>query len=506
MTLSWYLLFVWAWAPLATVTADHDISRVCKALARTLPDFVAFPDTPAYEAHNAYWSARQSELRPACFVAPISAQDVARAVRVLTKRGARFTVKAGGHTAFDGGSNIDAPGVTLDLAGLDGISVSADRRTVSVGAGNRWINVSEVLDPLGLAVVGGRVSTVGVSGLTLGGGISYFSGMWGWACDNVRNYEVVLASGELVNASPTVNADLFWALRGGGGSNFGIVTRFDLVSFEQGELWASTLVYPGTVTETLIPLVHDLLVRELPAVPAAHTFFVMAYVAALGGYLTLSDQFHARYSDILHPPAVFAPFHNITLPKLFVYTRLSTVSRLSLDIEQPGGMRQAWWETTVAATETPDLLLDIFSMWQDFVERLLETAAADDFTVTPFLIFHPISLNVLDAMQVNGGNALGLEPEDGPIMIVQMNVLWTSAALDDTIQDGLRDLVASVETLAASRGARPKNGYIYMNYADKSQDVYAGYGEENLARLRSVARRYDPEGQFRRLWRGYFKL
>ncbi|KAK3297312.1 uncharacterized protein B0H64DRAFT_391891 [Chaetomium fimeti] len=503
MTQLWPVLL--ALALPAAATSNYDCSTICQTLASALPNLVTFPNSTAYAIHNNYWSARQSDVHPACFVAPRTAQDVATAVQLLTAHDAPFSVKAGGHTAFEGGSNIPA-GVTLTLVHLDAVAVSADRQTVSVGAGNRWINVSEALDPLGLAVVAGRSSTVGVSGLTLGGGISYFSGMRGWACDNVRNYEVVLASGDVVNASPAENEDLYWALRGGGGSNFGIVTRFDLVSFEQGDLWASSNVYPGAANRTLIPMMHELLVKGLPDDPAAHTYFVMTHTAELGGYAVLSDEFHATHSDVASPPAVFAPFFDPALPTLAINTRVSNISRLSRDIEQANGLRQTWWDTTVAATATPDLLLDIVPLWEENIAPLLAAAAADNSTISPYLIYHPISSNILEAMQVNGGNALGLKPEDGPLMIVQLNLAWTSAAMDELVETSSKELIEKVNALAASRGASSKNGYVYMNYAGKTQDVYAGYGKQNVAKLRRVAKKYDPREKFGELWQGYFKL
>lgn len=464
------------------------------------------PSSPNYTTHLNYWSARQSALHPACFITPLTTQDVAATIRLLTTHNAPFSVKGGGHTAFAGGSNVGGGGVTIDLRGLDGIAVSDDRGTVTVGAGNRWINVSEVLDPLGLAVVGGRSATVGVSGLALGGGISYFSERRGWACDNVRRYEVVLASGEVVDASAEVNGDLYWALRGGGGSNFGVVTEFDLVSFEQGDLWASSRVYPGAMNTTLIPVMHELLVKGLAADPEAHTYFVMAYADQLGGFVVLSDEFHATHSDVATPPAVFAGFHDAALPTLSTNTRISNVSRLSRDIEQASGLRQTWWVTSVAATATPDLLVDIVPLWEKYMARLLAAAAADNSTVSPYLIYHPISSNILEAMQVNGGNALGLKPEDGPVMLVQLPVTWTSAAMDKLVETSSKELIDEVNALAASRGANSKNGYIYMNYAGKTEDVYAGYGKESHAKLKRVAEKYDPRGKFRDLWKGYFKL
>jgi FAD/FMN-containing dehydrogenase len=103
----------------------------------------------------------------------------------------QFAVKSGGHAAFSGASNIDG-GLTIDLLNLNEVVVSADQTQTAVGAGNRWVDVYSVLDARNLSVIGGRVADIGVGGLTLGGGISFFSARYGWACDNVIAYEVCL--------------------------------------------------------------------------------------------------------------------------------------------------------------------------------------------------------------------------------------------------------------------------------------------------------------------------
>ncbi|KAK4185160.1 hypothetical protein QBC35DRAFT_439900 [Podospora australis] len=491
--MSWVLLL----GAMLPAIAAAKCGNVCETLELALPGLVTFPNTTLYALENSYWSARQSEARPSCFVTPRSAKDVATAMQVLVSKNAPFTVKSGGHTAFEGGSNIDQ-GVTVDLLYLTDISVSTDRQTVSVGAGNRWVQVSEVLDPLGLAVVGGRASTVGVSGLILGGGISYFSGRRGWACDNVRNFEVVTVTGAIVNASPDSNQDLYWALRGGGGSNFGIVTRFDLVSFEQGDLWASSLVYPGAMNQTLIPILQDLIVNGLPADPGAHTYFVMAYVPTFGGFIVLSDQFHDNPVDSV--PEIFKPFHEIPVV-LANNTRHANVSQLSRDIAGDSGLRQTWAATSVLATSA-QLLLDFVPLYEAHVARLL--AAAGQSLVIPYFIYQPISVNILQAMQVNGGNALGISPEDGPLVIVQLSVSWVDASLDDVVLSSRDRLLAEVNALAEERGL--KKGFVYMNYAGENQDVQGSYGPANAARLREIAQKWDPRGKLKNLWKGYFKV
>ncbi|KAK3374237.1 hypothetical protein B0T24DRAFT_290224 [Lasiosphaeria ovina] len=494
----WGALWVLALSWTGSCTKTVDGAHACNALAAALPGLVTFPNSSLFATENTYWSLRQEAVTPDCFVAPKTTGDVAKAVKLLTSLPSPFTVKGGGHTAFAGASNIEN-GVTIDMFHLNQITVAVDRKTVSVGPGARWINVSTALDPLGLAVVGGRDPNVGVSGLTLGGGISFFSGIHGLVCDNVRRYEVVLASGKMVEASPTANANLYWALRGGTGSNFGIVTRFDLASFEQGDLWSAELIYPGALNATLIPLFQNLTVNGLPADPQAHTYFVQTYIPALGGYIVLTDQYRATPLPGAAVPPVFQPLHAV--PALITQQKVANVSTTSRGIEEAYGERHTWWNTAVSAASA-QLLVDLVPLYEAHVQRLL--AAANGTAITPFFIFQPLPVNVLRAMQANGGNALGLYPADGPLVIVQLAVTWENAAIDSAVEASCQKLIGQVKALAASR--KLDRGFIYVNYAGKSQDVFRGYGAANLARLKRVAKTVDPQGLLQRLWKGYFKL
>lgn len=149
-----------------------------------------FPESLTYDYQESrYWSQQQASVHPTCRVAPTSAVDVSVTLVALETQQCQFAVKSGGHGAFTGASNIET-GITIDLLNLNEVVVSEDKTEVFVGAGNRWYDVYSKLDPIGISVVGGRVADIGVGGLTLGGGISFFSGRYGWACDNVNNYEV----------------------------------------------------------------------------------------------------------------------------------------------------------------------------------------------------------------------------------------------------------------------------------------------------------------------------
>jgi FAD/FMN-containing dehydrogenase len=159
------------------------------------------------------------------------------------------------------GASNSPGGVTIDLANLNSINVNTDASTVSVGPAATWDAVFAKLDPLGFSVTGGRVGGVGVGGLTLGGGLSHFGPRYGWTCDTVTSFEIVLADGSIVKADKTTNADLFRGLRGGS-NNFGVVTRIDLKIFEQGPVWAATIYSPLATIDDQIKIFARLVAPE----------------------------------------------------------------------------------------------------------------------------------------------------------------------------------------------------------------------------------------------------
>ncbi|KAF2992893.1 hypothetical protein E8E14_000003, partial [Neopestalotiopsis sp. 37M] len=220
----------------------------CLALSSALDGLVSYPGNTTYTSSlGSYFSLLETAVQPACILSPRTAQDVSTAVRILAAT--KFAVRSGGHASFAGAANIE-DGVTIDLSGLANITLSlaagqgtyADpQQIVSVGVGSTWGAVYAYLDPVQLSTVGARVAGVGIGGLALGGGISYFGPRFGWACDSVTNFEVVLANGTIINANEDENQDLLWALRGGQ-NNFGIVTRVDLQTFAQGDFWGGQVI------------------------------------------------------------------------------------------------------------------------------------------------------------------------------------------------------------------------------------------------------------------------
>jgi FAD/FMN-containing dehydrogenase len=202
-----------------------------------VPDLVDFgnaldgelfsPDSAGYEAVRRPVNAAYREVRPRLVVLCRSVSDVARAVVFAATAGDRVALRGGGH-CFAGRSSTD--GIVLDLSGFDGIRM-ADDRVATIGSGARLAQVYAALHTYGRTLPAGCGPTVGITGLTLGGGIGLLGREHGLTCDRLVGAQVVLADGRVVDCDHDREPDLFWGLRGAGGGQFGVVTslRFDTV-------------------------------------------------------------------------------------------------------------------------------------------------------------------------------------------------------------------------------------------------------------------------------------
>lgn len=408
----------------------------CLALASSLGDAkLAYPDNPAYDASlGSYHSAQQAGIRPACIISPQTTQDVSEAVKILAKHTpdgiCKFAIRSGGHTSCAGGSNI-AGGVTLDLRGLNSINVVDGGKTVQVGSGALWGAVYRKLDPLGRSVAGGRVAGVGVAGLTLGGGISHLSPQHGWTCDTVRNFEVVLGDGSIVNANDEENKDLFFALRGGGNS-FGIVTRADLETHEQGLLWHASLLCDSSALESNI--------KEFVRLSTGNNYdenasFMLSF--AYIGSMRLSAIVNTLiYVDAVENP----PFYQklMELPALQVRKGLKDMTTLSIETEAmvAKGARLLYRTQTVISTE--DVLHAAHRLWNEAASAVRDVAG-----ISWVLCFDPLPPSFYAPHATS--NAMGLTGRDGnTLLVLQLDVRWSEAADDGLVESTAKWLFDNV--------------------------------------------------------------
>ena len=198
------------------------------------------PDDSDYDEARSLFNA-MIDKRPALIARCATAGDVAKAVAFAREHGLPIAIRGGAHNGAGLGSVDD--GVVIDLSLMRDVEVDPDARTVRVGGGCTWGEVDAATNEHGLATPSGIISTTGVGGLTLGGGLGHLTRKCGLAIDNLLEAEVVLANGEQVRASADENPDLYWALRGGGG-NFGVVTSFLFRLHEVGTVIAGPTFWP----------------------------------------------------------------------------------------------------------------------------------------------------------------------------------------------------------------------------------------------------------------------
>ncbi len=244
-----------------------------RAARLELPDFqgeLIGPEDRDYEQARAVFNA-MIDRRPGLIARCATVEDVSAAIRFAREHGLPLAVRGGGHNGAGLGT-CDA-GVVVDLSLFKQIQLDAQARTVRVGGGCTWGEVDRATGEHGLATPSGIISTTGVGGLTLGGGLGHLTRRFGLTIDNLLEAQVVLASGERVRAAADEHPDLFWALRGGGG-NFGTVTSFLFRVHEVGTIFGGPTVWPVEDAAEVMSVYRDFLPaapRELNGFFAFHT-------------------------------------------------------------------------------------------------------------------------------------------------------------------------------------------------------------------------------------------
>lgn len=286
---------------LGTFDLTSGAACACKKLSTLYPSQSISPNSSNYTAQSSYYWDIRADLSPACIFMPDTADQVATAVKVFVKCDAQFAVRGGGHMNFPGSNNIDG-GVLLAFNNMVDYKVNDD--TIEVQPGMTWYDVYSALDPYGRAAIGGRLKTIGVPGLTLIGGVSYFINKYGFAMDNVVNYDVVLGNGTQVTANSTSNPDLFWALKGGA-SNFGIVTKFTLKTYSMPHISTTIQVFNESTAYDFTKAVCDWATGNSESPVAAGSVITTTYNTTTK---VLEPMILGVQEGISNPPSEFANF------------------------------------------------------------------------------------------------------------------------------------------------------------------------------------------------------
>jgi len=319
--------------------------------------------------------------------------------------------------------------------------------------------------------------------------------MYGLACDNVISYELVTASGLIINVSQKSFPDLYWALRGGG-NNFGIVTKFNVNALPRAPtMWGGMRTYLSTESDALIKAYYNLGMNAKKD-GKAHQILSFGWGGAELGEVA---QVELEYADPITDAPVLAEYNSIK-GAIADATGINTLANLTAILEGPAsgaGLRQAFWTwTTKLDVEMATVTKDIF------FEEITDVLDAAD--LLPAVSLQVLTEPIIEQGATKGGNALGLDPKEGPLMLALVAMKWSNSADDDRLQK----FAARVKDrcVAAAKAKGKATDYLYMNYASPWQDPVAGYGPANQAKLKAISKKYDPTGVFEVLQPGYFKL
>ncbi|KAI9829300.1 MAG: hypothetical protein M1826_005764 [Phylliscum demangeonii] len=494
-------------------------TKLSKSLASALPDSVIFPHHPAFkQLTNFYWAQQEREVIPACVVRPCDVQQLCTAVTLIKREydeGGKptgeesaqglFAIRSGGHSPIPGAASVKG-GVVIDLSLFCEVTPSQDGSSVVIGTGATWMDVSKVLDEKGLAVAGGRNSAVGVGGLTLGGGLSFFSSRFGMVCSNIISYEIVLASGSVTTASASTNSDLWRALKGGS-NNFGIVTRFTAVSFPSTKIWSGFLYMPASHATKVLAAFYEFVNRADSDDPctaydkyAAGPLACFTYLHILGVQAISVNLVYTKLPENEKKwPICWKTSSFGSLWRFWSTCKVRTLTSATdemVDLNPPG-KRQVLATTTIK--NDPATLAAAHAAYRDAITSIRRVNVKG---LSWTLVLQPLLPSWL---RKGDPNPLGLQ--DGnqePLVLVNFTVNWVEGQDDEFVKTTTRCAIEQIDAVAAANNTG--HPYRYLNYCAEWQRPFAGYGVENWRFLKEVSGSYDPEGLFQKGCVGGFKL
>ncbi|KAH7137805.1 FAD binding domain-containing protein [Dactylonectria macrodidyma] len=482
---------------LGNATLSHESlpwNAACELLSSIQPDETLIPGSAAYEGVRAkYWDRSQRDANPACIFQPRSAEEVALSLVILRHANSPFAIKSGGHGQWHGESSIDS-GVTIDLVHIAHMGLDQSTQSLSVGPGNRWVDVYTALEPLGLTVIGGRSAGVGVGGFLQGGGISFYSNLYGWGLDNIREFEVVLGNGTITRASATRNPRLYKSLRGGG-ANFGVVTSFVLDTYPYtggwGGLVATTLDQEDAVIEALLDYGEQ--VKEDP-----NPSFLLALHFHEGQWIWAADLFYC--DGVAERPAAFDKLYKI--PKILESTGPKSLSKKIWEMAQsyPEGEYNTMW---VFCAKVDKQLIKLYSAaWQREGNKLVDIHG-----IRMSAVVQLITSPTTSFFSRRGGNGLGM-PDDEPFLMFNIEPHWKDPSQSWRVYRAMKTVADEVNAEAERLGLAVD--YTYINYASQFQNGFgkstAGFPVDAGKLLAEVSQEYDPNKMFQDLRGAGFKL
>ena len=429
---------------------------------------VVTPEDPGYDDLRQVFGGG-FDCRPLAIVRPVDATDVARVVTFAREGAIELAVRGGGHSGA-GHSTTDR-GVVIDLRDMKAIEIDAAGRTAWAGAGLTASEYSHAVGAHGLATGFGDTGSVGIAGLTLGGGIGYLTRKYGLTIDSLLAAEVVTADGQLLRADDTSHPDLFWALRGGGG-NFGVATRFRFRLQPVDQVVGGLLMLPATTDvitgliaaseaapEELSAIVNVMPAPPMPFVPAEHhgTLIAMVLLCCVGDAETAAR--------------TIAPLRGLATPLVDMVRPMRYPEIFPPD-------DPSYHPTAAART------LFMKSVDGEIASTILEHLASSDASM------RVVQLRVL-------GGAMARVPAEATAFAHRSSRIMTAVA---AFYDGADDRIRKerwVTQLAGALNQGDAGAYVNFLGDEGAARVRAAYPESTWARLARIKARYDPTNVFR---------
>jgi len=431
------------------------------------------PKDPDYDQARAAYNA-MIDRHPRVIVRCETEDDVAAAIDFARENEVDLAVRGGGHSVPGFGTCDD--GIVADLSPMHAVAVDVGAKTAKAQGGTTWGMFNDATHAQGLATTGGILSTTGIGGLTLGGGIGYLARGAALSCDNVLSAEVITADGRCLTASDREHQDLFWALRGGGG-NFGVVTSFEYRLHPVSEIYGGPMFYELDDAAAVLRFYREFIVDApeqfggfpawqiappLPFIPEnRHGEPFLAFVACWAGPMEQGE-------------AVLKPFHEVA-PVVAEHVGPMPYPALNsaFDALLPPGLQQYWKANFL--TELSDEQIEAQLEWGPKVP-----------TVNSTCHIYPIN-----------GAVQRAKPEDTAfahreaVFATVIAGAWPDAADNDANTRWVRGFAAA----SASATGTEEAGYINFMSGDDQGRIQANYGP-NYERLVAAKRAYDPGNLF----------
>lgn len=459
-------------------------------LASKLKGKLVLPGDAGYDAGRILFDPRFDTVEPAALAQCTSATDIAASISFAREHGVPIAPRGGGHSyaGYSTGS-----GLVIDVGPMNSVEVDEERGQAVVGAGTRLIDLYSGLAQHNVAVPGGSCATVGIAGLTLGGGIGVVGRKFGLTCDNLVAADIVTANGQLITCDANSNSDLLWACQGGGGGNFGIVTSFRFTTHPIGSLTAFSLAWPWSAA-------HDVLAAWQQWAPNAPDELwsncrFAAHAGSSGTPLVLANGVYVGTSAPLNTLIDQLVKQAGTPSSRYV----NMVSYLDAMLFEAGCSGESAAECHLPSQDPAGALeRESSHAKSDFFSKALPDAAiaacianVEARQANPALGDGGVAFDAL------GGAINRIDPSAtafvhrSALFDAQYSGSWTSGgqAKDVANKAWVEQIYSAVHPYA--------DGGAYVNYIDPDQSGWqqAYYGS-NLARLEQVKKKYDPDNIF----------